>query len=203
MFGRLVATIAVGCAASASVYLTSGTVRALQYLDRTDSGLVELSHYIADAHTSIRNVVAEAGSRDEAIADFNTSIDHRLAQLRSLNTLVEEQTMVSLWTRPLQGNVDLQRINEERDVYVSAAKTTLATPVFDPERGLRMFDLQAQKLIQTVAGVRDSAATARGRALLANDTTAKVSSGLGALIIAYLLWRPVFGGVRNSSDPTS
>jgi hypothetical protein len=200
MLWRIVATIAVGSAACVSVYLTSGTVRAVDYLDRTDSGLVELSHYISDAHASIRSLVAEDGSREEAIADFNTSIDRRLAGLRSLNAQVEGQTAVRFWITPLRGDADLQRIVEERDVYVGAAKTTLTTPVFDPERGLRMFDLQAQKLIQSVAAVRDSAATARGRALLANDTTAKVSSGLGALLIAYLLWRPVFGGVRPSSD---
>ena len=203
MFGRIVATITVGCAAYSSVYLTSGTVRALEYIDRTDSGLVELSHYIADAHASIRNVVAEAGSRDDAIADFNGSIDRRLARLRSLNALIGKQTVAAVWMRPLQGNVDIQRIDEERGMYVSAATTTLTTPVFDPARSLRMFDLQAQKLIQTVAGVRDSAATARARALIANETTAEVSSGLGALLIAYLIWRPVFGGVRDSSDVTS
>lgn len=203
MFGRIVATVAVGCAALVGVYLASGTVRALEYLDRTDSGLVELSHYISDAHASIRSLVAEEGSRGEAIADFNLSIDRRLARLRGLNAQVAGQTAATFWITPLRGDADLQRIVEERDVYVNAAKSTLTTPVFDPGRALRMFDLQAEKLIQTVAGVRDSAATARGRALLANETTAKVSSGLGALLVAYLLWRPVFGGDRHSSDPIS
>ena len=85
--------------------------------------------------------------------------------------------------RPLHGDADIQHIDEGRWVYVDAARTTLTTPVFDPGRSLRLFDLQAQKLIQIVTAVRDSAATARARVLLANDATAAASSGVGGLLI--------------------
>jgi hypothetical protein len=102
--------------------------------------------------------------------------------------------------RPLHGDVDIQQIDEGRWAYVEAAKTTLATPVYDPERSLRLFDLQAQKLSQIVSAVRDGAATARARVLLANDTIAAASSGVGALLIAYLIWLPVFR-VRHEADP--
>jgi hypothetical protein len=197
---RLLATIAVACAASATVFFASGTVKAIGFIDRTDDSLVELSHYISDAHASIRNLVAEAGSRDEAIADFNASVDRRLARMRSASTQFNEQKLMAVLTRPLQGDGDVQHIDEARWAYVDAAKTTLATPVYDPERSLRLFDLQAQKLIQTVAAVRDSAAAARARNLLANDTTAAASSGVGALLIAYLIWLPVF---RVRKEPSA
>ena len=199
VFGRLAGTIAIGCAAYAAVFVASATVKAIGYIDRTDDSLAELSHYITDAHASIRDRVTEDGSRDEAIAEFNTSVDRRLARLRKLNALVDEQALMAVWMRPLQGNVDAQRIDEERWVYVEAARTTLTT--FDPGRSVRLFDLQAQKLLQIVAGVRDSAAAARARSLLANDTTAAVSSGAGGLLIAYLIWLPVFR-TRNESSAT-
>ncbi|HEY3044234.1 MAG TPA: hypothetical protein VGJ39_09425 [Vicinamibacterales bacterium] len=198
-FVRVIATIVVACGAYATVYLTSGTTRAIEYIDRIDSALVDLSHSISDAHASIRDLVAEGGSRDDAIADFNAAVDRRLMRLRRLNTLIDEQTATAFWKQPLQGNADIQRIDEERGAYVNSATTTLTTPVFDPARSVRMFDLQAQKLIQTVESVRDSAATARERARIASETTVEVASGLGALLIAYLIWRPAFGGVRQPS----
>lgn len=201
VFGRLVATIVVGCTAYACVFLTSGTVKAIGYIDRTDDALVELSHYIADAHTLLRERVAGTGSRADALAEFNASIDRRLARLRSLNAIIDEQTATALWMRPLQGNADVQHIDEERWAYVNAATTTLKTPVFDPARSLRLFDLQARKLIQAVAAVRDSAATARSRALIVNDATAAVSSAVGGLLIAYLIWLPVFR-VRKAPSAT-
>ena len=198
VFGRLAGTIAVGCVAYAAVFVASATVKAIGYIDRTDDGLVELSHYIADAHASIRYTVTEEGSRDEAIAEFNAAVDRRLARLRKLNALINQQALLAELMRPLQGDADTQRIDEERWVYVDAARTTLTTPVFDPGKSLRLFDLQAQKLIQIVTAVRDSAATAKARALLANDATAAASSGVGGLLIAYLIWLPVFRA-RNPS----
>jgi hypothetical protein len=198
-FVRVIATIVVACGAYATVYLTSGTTGAIEYIDRIDSALVDLSHSISDAHASIRPLVTEGGSRDDAITDFNASVDRRLTRLRRLNTLIDEQTATALWKQPLQGNADIQHIDEEREAYVNSATTTLTTPVFDPARSVRMFDLQAQKLIQTVESVRDSAATARERARIANETTVEVASGLGALLIVYLIWRPAFGGVRQPS----
>jgi hypothetical protein len=198
VFGRLAGTIAVGCAAYAAVFVASATVKAIGYIDRTDDSLVELSHYIADGHASIRYSVTEEGSRDEAIAEFNAVVDRRLARLRKLNALVNQQALMAELMRPLQGDADTQRIDEERWVYVEAARTTLTTPVFDPGKSLRLFDLQAQKLIQIVTAVRDNAATAKARALLANDATAAASSGVGGLLIAYLIWLPVFRA-RNPS----
>ena len=58
-----------------------------------------------------------------------------------------------------------------------------------------VFDLQAQKLLEAVAAVRDSAEAARVRARLAAEGLIAMSSGIGGLLIAYLIWYPALGGI--------
>jgi hypothetical protein len=58
VLGRLALTIAVGAGAAVSLFLVSGSVKAVEDIDRTDNTLAELSQYIAEGHASIRGLVA-------------------------------------------------------------------------------------------------------------------------------------------------
>jgi hypothetical protein len=49
----------------------------------------------------------------------------------------------------------------------------------------------------TVAAMRDTAETARARALFAAEEIVVLSSGVGGLLIAYLIWFPVFAQKRE------
>jgi hypothetical protein len=133
------------------------------------------------------------GSPDvAAVARFDTGVQRRVAQFRSLKTLLEQQTSASVWTLPLRENIDVGRFEAERRAYLSAASATATVPVGGRVMNLRMFDLHAQKLIQTVEAVRDSADSARARALIAADGIIALSSTLGLLLIACVVWDPVF-----------
>ncbi len=59
---------------------------------------------------------------------------------------------------------------------------------------LRLLDLRAQRLIQTVEAVRDSADEARTEALSEVDEMTVLGLGMAGLLIAYLIWFPVFDG---------
>ena len=193
MFGRLALTIAVGGAAAVSLYLVSGSVKAVEDIDRTDDTLAELSQYIAEGHASIRGLVTTPGSSvDAALLGFEKAVDRRIARLRALNTMVGERAGAYVWTRPLQESIDVQRIDEERRAYVAAGATAPALAFKDSGMGLRLFDMRARKLIVTVAAMRDSADAARTQALFAAEEITAVSSGFGGLLIAYLIWFPVF-----------
>jgi len=202
--GRVALTIAVGCAASGTVFLVSGALNAVEQIDRIDSSLSELSHYIADGHASIRERMTALGSfADEVLVRFDTGVERRIARFRRLATDLEAPTSAYVFTPPLRGNVDVQRVEEERRTYVTAATATITAPVDNLAMRLRLFDQHAQKLIQTVEAVRDSADTARARALLVANGMVALSSGIGVLLIVCLIWPPVPGGGRHAAGATA
>jgi uncharacterized membrane protein len=193
LLGRLTLTSAVGAAAVVSLSLVSGSVKAVEDIDRTDDTLAELSQYIAEGHASIRGLVATPGSStDAALLNFEKAVDRRIARLRTLNTMVQQRASAYVWTKPLQASIDVERIDEERRAYVTAGATPPAAGLKDSAMGLRLFDPRAQKLIVTVDTMRDSAERARAQALFAAEEITAVSSGFGGLLIAYLIWFPVF-----------
>jgi hypothetical protein len=193
LLGRLTLTAAVGAAAAVSLYLVSGSVKTVEDIDRTDDTLAELSQYIAEGHASIRGLVATPGSSaDAALLSFEKAVDRRIARLRTLNSQIEQRAAATVWSQPLQGSIDVQRIDEERRAYVSAGETAPTVGVEESPKALRLLDLHARKLIVTVATMRDSAEMARGQALFAAEEIAAVSSGFGSLLIAYLIWYPIF-----------
>ena len=98
--------------------------------------------------------------------------------------------------------MDVQHIEDEWRAYVAAAAITPTVAAKELAMRLRMFDLHARKLMLTVADVRDSAAVARARALFAAQGMVALSSGFAALLIAYLIWYPVFGGGRHEDGAT-
>lgn len=92
LLGRLALTIAVGTAAAVSLFLVSGSVKAVEDIDRTDDTLAELSQYIAEGHASIRGLVTTPGSSaDAALVSFGKAVDRRIARLRTLNTRVQQR----------------------------------------------------------------------------------------------------------------
>jgi hypothetical protein len=54
--------------------------------------------------------------------------------------------------------------------------------------GLHLFDLRAKKLMVTVSAMRDRVEAARTQALGVAQEIMALSSGVGALLIAYLIW---------------
>src|ERR1700704_6266594 len=99
LLGRLALTIAVGSAATLRLFLVSGSVKAVEDIDRTDDTLAELSQYIAEGHASIRGLLATPGSSAKAaLAHFERAVEARLTRLRSLNNLVEQRKGVIVWT---------------------------------------------------------------------------------------------------------
>jgi hypothetical protein len=193
LVGRLALTIAVGTAAAVSLFLVSGSVKVVEDINRTDDTLAELSQYIAEGHASVRGLVATPGSSAQAaLGSFAKAVDRRIARLRALNSLVEQRAGAYVWTQPLHGSLDLQRIEEEGRAYLTAGATVPAAWGTDPENRLRVFDIRARKLIVTVAAMRDSAESARAHALFAAEEIAAVSLAFGGLLIAYLIWHPVF-----------
>ena len=190
LLGRLTLTSAVGAVAAVSLSLVSGSVKAVEDINRTDDTLAELSQYIAEGHASIRALVATPGSStDAALAHFERAVEARLTRLRSLNKLVERRTGVIIWTRGFHESINLQRLEDARRAYVTAAEVV---PTAGIAGGMRMFELHARKLMVTVAAMRDSAETARSQALFAAEEIVAMSLGFGGLVTAYLIWYPVF-----------
>ena len=188
--GRLALTIAIGSAAMLSLFLVSGSVKAVEDINRTDDTLAELSQYIAEGHASIRAIVATPGSStDAALARFEKAVEARLTRLRSLNNLVERRSGVVIWTRGFHESINVQRLEDARRAYVTAAEIV---PAAGSTGGMRMFDLHARKLMVTVAAMRDSAETARSQALFAAEEIVAMSLSFGGLVTAYLIWYPVF-----------
>lgn len=190
ILGRLALTLAIGSAAMFSLFLVSGSVKAVEEINRTDDTLAELSQYIAEGHATIRALVATPGSStDAALAHFEKAVEARLARLRSLNNLVERRSGVVIWTRGFHESINVQRLEDARSAYVTAAEIL---PTAGISSGIRMFDLHARKLMVTVAAMRDSAETARAQALFAAEEIVAMSLGFGGLLTAYLIWYPVF-----------
>ena len=96
-----------------SLFLVSGSVKAVEDINRTDDTLAELSQYIAEGHASIRALVATPGSStDAALAHFEKAVEARLTRLRSLNNLVERRSGVIIWTRGFHESINVQRLEE-------------------------------------------------------------------------------------------
>jgi hypothetical protein len=71
LLGRISLTIAVVVLALVSLYLVSGTVRAVEDIDLTDDTLAELSPFVVEGHASIRRTMATMGSSaDAALVGF-------------------------------------------------------------------------------------------------------------------------------------
>jgi len=198
LIGRITLAIAIVlCGGIGILRLHSGTVNAIAEVDRVNGTLAELSHYVADGHAWIRGRATALGSLDaEALQRFDKGVERRVAQFRSLKTNLAQQTITYFWAEPLRENTDDHLVEEERRAYLTAATETVATAADDRPMRLRMFDLHAQKLIQTIEAMRDSADTARERGIVAVDGIVKASSGFSVLLLAFVAWHPVFGRTR-------
>jgi len=189
LLGRISLTLAVGVLAIVSLYLVSGTVKAVEDIDLTDDTLAELSQFVAEGHASIRRIMATPGtSADAALVGFEKAVERRIARLRTLNDLVEKRAGAYVWTEPVGTNVDVQQLEQEGRAYVTAAP---ATGSEESAMGLHLFDLRAKKLMVTVSAMRDRVEAARTQALGVAQEIMALSSGVGALLIAYLIWYPV------------
>ena len=197
LLGRLTLTAAVGAAAAVSLYLVSGSVKTVEDIDRTDDTLAELSQYIAEGHASIRGLVATPGSSaDAALLSFEKAVDRRIARLRTLNSQIEQRAAATVWSQPLQGSIDVQRIDEERRAYVSAGETAPTVGVEESPKALRLLDLHARKLIVRSAirlpAVTSSATaampTTKGRTARTTRTTVTPNSTSRVRIICTSLF---------------
>lgn len=191
LIGRIALTIAVACGASGTILHVSGSLTAIAQIDRIDDAGAELSRYIADGHASIREGVMTRGSSKDALTRFDTGVARRMKRLGDL-ALLALHTSAHDWTQRLRETRDVHPVEAERRAYVAAANTAATMPVDDLAVSLRLLDLRAQKLIQTVESVRDSADEARTEALSAVDEMTVLGLGMAGLLIAYLIWYPVF-----------
>jgi hypothetical protein len=199
LIGRIALAIGiVVCGGIGILRLLSGTLNAIEQVDRVNSTLAELSHYVADGHAWIRGHVTVLGSLDDdALARFDKGVERRVAQFRNLKTTLAQQTTTYFWADPLRDNADDHLVEQERREYLNAASATAATAADDQPMRLRMFDLHAQKLIQTIEAMRDSADTARARGIVAAEGIVKASSGFSVLLLAFVAWHPTFGRARR------
>ena len=199
MIGRLALTIAVGCTAWGTVLVVSGALKAVEQIDGVDGGLSELSHYIADGHAAIRGRMTAPGApANDALVRFDSGVERRIARLQHLTTDLETPMSAYVFTS-LREHVNVQRVDEERRAYVTAATAFIMTPVNNLAMRLRLFDLHEQKLVQTVEAVRDNTDSARARVLLVAHGIIELSSGIGVLLIVCLIWCPVLGDARHTT----
>jgi hypothetical protein len=199
LIGPLMLTIAIVGGSIVAVLLGAGSLGAIAAADRVGAAGADLSSYITARHERIRGHVSDLGTLDaDAMVSFDIGVERRVAQVRKLKALLEEHTTAAFWTAPLRATVEIPGVDAERRAYLSAATATVATPADEQAASLRLFDLRALKLIQTVEAVRDTAGAVRARALLAIDAIVVVSSGFGAMLMAYLIWMPVLTAQRMS-----
>jgi hypothetical protein len=192
LLGRISLTLAVATLAAVSLYLVSGTVKAVEDIDLTDDTLAELSQFVAEGHASIRRVMATPGSSaDTALVGFEKAVERRIARLRALNALVEKRAGAYVWTEPVGSTVDVQRLEQEGRAYVTAGAAAPTPGSEESALGLHLFDLRAKKLMVTVSAMRDRTEAARAQALGVAQEIMALSSGFGALLMAYLIWYPV------------
>ena len=192
LLGRISLTLAVGVLAIVSLYLVSGTVKAVEDINLTDDTLAELSQFVAEGHASIRRIMATPGSSaDAALVGFEKAVERRIARLRVLNELVEKRAGAYVWTEAVGTNVDVQQLEQEGRAYVTAGAAAPSTGSEESAMGLHLFDLRAKKLMVTVSAMRDRVEMARTQALGVAQEIMTLSSGFGALLIAYLIWYPV------------
>jgi hypothetical protein len=200
---RVTLTIGLACGAFGTILVVSGTLRAIDRVDQISHTLAGLSHYIAERHAAIQVRSTALGTLDDAaLVRFDTGVGRRLAEFRTLKTLLAQQTSALWWTQPLRGNLEVDRVEAERRAYLAAARATASTPASNLAMSLRMFDLHAQQLIQTVEAIRDGAEAARARAIIAADAIVSLSLGGGVLLIAYLLWHPVSAAAGHPAAVT-
>jgi hypothetical protein len=198
MIGCIAMTIVVGCGMGGTILFVCGALNAVDHMNRVEETLNDLSRYVVEGHASIRGRVITLGHAEDAMVRFDAGMAHRLAQVRSLNTLLAQPIGAYFWTAPLRREAGARQFEEEQRAYVTAA----ATAATDPGLSLRLFDLRAQKLIQTIEAERDSTASAKTRALVAAESIVALSTGLGALLIVCLIWHPVTGRARLQMLPT-
>ena len=204
---QLMARIGLGigivvCVGIGSLHLYSGTLSAIEQVDHVNTTLAELSRYVVKGHAGIRERVTELDALDDdALARFDKGVERRVAQFRNLKINLAQQTIAYFWAEPLRDNASDSLVEEERRAYLTAASATAATAAGDRPMRLRMFDLHAQKLVQTIEALRDSAETARARGLVAIDGIVKASSGFSVLLLAFVAWHPVFGRTRRQAGP--
>jgi nicotinamide mononucleotide (NMN) deamidase PncC len=192
LIGRLALTMAVTLGTLVTLYLVSGSVKAVEDIDLTDDTLAELSQFVAEGHASIRRVMATPGSSaDAALVGFQKAVERRIARLRAINELVEKRAVAYGWTEPVSANVDVQQLEREGRAYLTAG---VAAPSGESEAsamGLHYFDLRARKLMVTVSAMRDRTEAARAQVLGGAEEIVALACGFGALLIAYLIWYPV------------
>jgi hypothetical protein len=104
---------------------------------------------------------------------------------------VEKRAGAYVWTEPVGSSVDVQRLEQEGRAYVTAGAAEPINGSEETAMGLHLFDLRARKLMVTVSAMRDRAEAARAQALGTAQEIMTLSSGFGALLIAYLIWYPV------------
>src|SRR6185503_18162169 len=149
LVGRLALTLAVTLSTLVTLYLVSGSVKAIEDIDLTDDTLAELSQFVAEGHASIRRIMATPGSSaDAALVGFEKAVERRIARLRVLNELVEKRAGAYVWTEAVGTNVDVQQLEQEGRAYVTAAPSGGSE---ESAMGLHLFDLRAKKLMVTVS----------------------------------------------------
>jgi hypothetical protein len=192
LLGRISLTLAVVVLALVSLYLVSGSVKAVEDIDLADDTLAELSQFVVEGHASIRRIMATPGSSaDAALVGFEKAVERRIARLRALNELVEKRAGAYVWTEPVGTSVDVQQLEQEGRAYVTAGAAAPINGSEESALGLHLFDLRAKKLMVTVSAMRDRTEAARVQALGVAQEIMALSSGFGALLIAYLIWYPV------------
>ena len=143
----------------------SGTVKAVEDINLTDDTLAELSQFVAEGHASIRRIMATPGSSADAALVGSRKPSSAASRGCARERAGREARWRVWWTEAVGTNVDVGRLEQEGRAYVTAGTTAPTAGAKDPAMGLRLFDLRAQKLIVTVAAMRDSADTARAQGL--------------------------------------
>jgi hypothetical protein len=188
--GRMALTLTIGCGALATMFCVSDALTASERIDRIDTAIAGLSAFVENSHATLRARIAGGESLDDAIAAFDAGMDRRLSMVQAT---LKQGAAVAWWTSPVIARLDLRRIAEDRGDYVVAAETAAAA---DSDRHvmLRRFDLFAQKLIVTMDAARDAVEPSRTAALGDAHAMVMLALGIGGLVIAYLVWLPVFDG---------
>ena len=191
---RLLLTVIVVAGTVHAVRLVSSTADAVERIGLTEQALADLAQYVTGIHATNRErLTAEAPASEEMI-EFDATFDRRLARLTTLTAeMTAATTHVGSWPgASAAATGGLRAIDLDRRAYVQAVATaaTSETTSYQPG-GVRLIDLQAQKLLTTITAQRDHANAAKTGALLAAETTVSLALPAAALIISYLIWRPV------------
>ena len=194
---RLLLTVIVMTGALNTVRLVSATAEAVEQISATEEALAELTQYITGVHAANRErLTTDAWLAPEEMITFDATFDRRLARL---NRLTAEMTAATAHVGGWSGGFaprgaapgGLRDIDVERRAYVQAVMTsgTSETTPYHP-RGVRLIDLQAQKLLATITVQRDHTTVAKAGALFVAETNVWLTLPAAALIISYLIWRP-------------